>query len=510
MGTRAELLEAVGGRYRVGTRAERSRILDEFAAVTGYHRKHAIRLLAGSGEREEEPGGTILPCPPRSRRYGPEVRDALIQLWEVSDRVCGKRLRPMLPVLLPALERHGKLELDEATRTKLLAVSAASIDRLLAGVRAVAGGGRRRPVGFGSAVRRSVPVRTFNDWGDPAPGWVEADFVAHGGTSVSGAYAQTLVLTDVATGWTECIPLVVREAEMVVHALGRARELFPFPLRGVDFDNDALFMNEAVVGWCRAAGLEVTRSRAYRKNDQAWVEQKNGAVVRRLVGYGRFEGVLAGEGLARLYSASRLHGNLFQPSFKLREKRREGARVIKRYHPPEPPVARALAHAAVPEADKARLRAMLAGADPVLLLAEMRAAQAELGKRVDERGMGAGRGDGPAPVDLARFAASLKVAWSEGERRPTHRRRYIRRKPLVRPSVLDAVRERIVAWLDEQPSLTAVAVLERLREIDPERFKPAHERTVQRFVKARRAAMAREVLLGTPPAVTTGLPARAA
>ena len=179
MGTRAELLEAVGGRYRVGTRAERSRILDEFAAVTGYHRKHAIRLLAGSGEREEEPGGTILPCPPRSRRYGPEVRDALIQLWEVSDRVCGKRLRPMLPVLLPALERHGKLELDEATRTKLLAVSAASIDRLLAGVRAVAGGGRRRPVGFGSAVRRSVPVRTFNDWGDPAPGWVEADFVAH-------------------------------------------------------------------------------------------------------------------------------------------------------------------------------------------------------------------------------------------------------------------------------------------------------------------------------------------
>lgn len=511
MATRAELLEAVGTRYRGATRAERTRILDEFAAVAGYHRKHAIRLLAGSGKREEELGGAASPRPARSRRYGPEVRDALIQLWEVSDRVCGKRLRPMLPVLLPALERHGRVVLDETTRAKLLEVSAASIDRLLAHVRAVAGGGRRRPAGFGSAVRRSVPVRTFNDWGDPAPGWVEADFVAHGGTSVAGAYAQTLVLTDVATGWTECIPLVVREAEMVVHALGRARELFPFPLRGVDFDNDPLFMNEAVVGWCRAEGLEVTRSRAYRKNDQAWVEQKNGAIVRRLVGYGRFEGVLAGEALARLYAASRLHGNLFQPSFKLREKRREGARVIKRYHPPEPPVARALAHAAVPDAAKARLRAMLAGADPVLLLAEMRAAQAELGERVDERGMGAGRGDGPAPVDLARFAASLRVAWSGGERRPTHRRRYIRRKPLVRPSVLDAVRERIVAWLDERPSLTAVAVLERLREIDPERFKPAHERTVQRFVKARRAAMAREVLLGAPPpAVTAEPPARAA
>jgi hypothetical protein len=269
---------------------------------------------------------------------------------------------------------------------------------------------------------RSVPVRTFGDWRDPAPGWVEADFVSHGGTVVSGAFAQTLVLTDVATGWTACIPVVVREAEMVIHALRRARELFPFPLRGVDFDNDGLFMNDLVVGWCRAEGLDVTRSRAYRKNDQAWVEQKNGAVVRRLVGYGRFEGVLAGEALGRLYAAARLHGNLFQPSFKLREKRREGARVVKRYHVPEPPAARVLAHAAVSDADKARLRAVLADADPVLLLAAIRAAQAELGKRVDERGTGLARADEPEPIDLARFAARLRTAWAEGERRPTHRR----------------------------------------------------------------------------------------
>ena len=496
MATRVELLEAVGARYRGGTRAERSRILDEFAAVTGYHRKHAIRLLAEVGKREKEPDGSALLVRACARTYGVEVRDALIQLWEVSDRVCSKRLRPMVPVLLPALERHGRVVLDEATRAKLLTVSAASIDRLLADVRAVAGGGRRRPVGFGSAVRRSVPVRTFNDWCDPAPGWVEVDFVAHGGTTVSGAFVQTMVLTDVATGWTECVPLVVREAEMVVHALKRARELFPFPLLGVDFDNDSLFMNDLVVGWCRVEGLEVTRSRAYRKNDQAWVEQKNGAIVRRLVGYGRFEGVLAGEALGRLYAASRLHGNLLQPSFKLREKRREGARVIKRYHAPEPPAVRALAHAAVSDADKARLRAMLAGADPVLLLATMRAAQAELGQRVDERGMGAGRGVAPAPIDLARFTASLKVAWSEGERRPTHRRRYIRRKPLVRTSMLDAVRDQLLAWLEAQPALSAVDALERLRDLHPDRFRADHQRTVQRFIKVRRATMAREVLFG--------------
>ncbi len=508
MAGRAELLEAIGTRYGGASRSERTRILDEFAAVTGYHRKHAIRLLSGWGDRAEDvrpsrdnPAAAFRRC-----TYGPEVRDALIQLWEVADRVCSKRLHPMIAVLLPALERHGRVVLDEATRGKLLKVSAASIDRLLAGVLLVAGSWRRRPAGFGSAVRRSVPIRTFNDWGNPAPGWVEVDFVAHGGTTVSGAFVQTMVLTDVATGWTECVPIVVREAEMVVHALGRARELFPFPLRGVDFDNDSLFMNDLVVGWCRTEGLEVTRSRAYRKNDQAWVEQKNGAIVRRLVGYGRFEGVLAGESLGRLYASARLHGNLFQPSFKLREKRREGARVIKRYHAPEPPVMRALTHAAVSDADKSRLRAMLADADPVLLLAGIRASQTELGKRVDERGMAAGRAEAPAPLDLALFTASLKVAWEDGEQRPTHRRRYVRVKPVVRTSMLDAVRDPLLTWLEAQPALTAVAALERLRGLHPDRFTADHLRTVQRFMKVRRLTMAREVLLGPSPASTGLMP----
>ena len=296
--------------------------------------------------------------------------------------------------------------------------------------------------------------------------------MVHSGTTVSGAFAQTMVLTDVATGWTECVLIVVREAEVVMHALGRARELFPFPLRGVDFDNDSLFMNDLVVGWCRAEGLEVTRSRAYRKNDQALgrlcrpllrrrIAAGNGGaeerrIVRRLVGYGRFEGVLAGECLSRLYAASRLHGNLFQPSVKLREKLREGTRVIKRYHAPEPPVIRALAHAALSDADKTRLRDMLDHADPVLLLVEIRAAQGDLGKRVDERGMGAGRSEPPAPTDLAQFTASLKVAWSEGERRPAHRRRYVRVKPVVRTSMLDAVRDQLLAWLEAKPALSAV------------------------------------------------------
>ena len=194
-----------------------------------------------------------------------------------------------------------------------------------------------------------------------------------------------------------------------------------------------------------------------------------------------------------------MHGNLFQPSFKLREKRREGARVIKRYHAPEPPVMRALAHAAVSEADKMRLRELLGHADPVLLLAEIRAAQADLGERVDERGMGAERSAPPAPMDLAQFAASLKVAWSEGERRPTHRRRYVRIKPVVRTSMLDAVRDQLLAWLEAKPALSAVDALEQLRSLHPERFSADHLRTVPRFIKVRRVTMAREVLLGPMP-----------
>jgi len=243
-------------------------------------------------------------------------------------------------------------------------------------------------------------------------------------------------------------------------------------------------MNDPVVDWCRAQGLEVTRSRAYRKNDQAWVEQKNGSIVRRLVGYGRFEGMAAAQALARLYAAARLHTNLFQPSFKLKEKKRIGARVIKRYHPPAPPMDRVLAHAQVADEAKARLRQLHVRADPVLLLAEIRAAQAELGERVDRRGT---EPVVPQPViaDLDRFTASLKTAWRDGERRPTHRRPYRRRKPIPkRPSMIDEVQDQICAWLDGEPSLSGLEVLGRLKLIRPDRFNDRHLRTVQRAVKA--------------------------
>jgi hypothetical protein len=262
MGARREVVSAVTDRYQSAERAEKGRILDALCATTGWHRKHAVRALRRSATvgpgKMEAPGE-------RKRRYGATIKDAMTALWEASDRVCGKRLKVMIPTLLLALEQHGRLQLGQADRDLVLGISAATIDRLLVDVKIAASGGRRRRAGFYSAIRREVPIRTFNDWNNPVPGFCEVDMVAHGGTSVAGSFIQTLTMVDVATGWTECLPLLTREGSLVVEAINRAQSLFPWLLRGVDFDNDSAFMNDVVVPWCREQKLEVTRSRALQE-----------------------------------------------------------------------------------------------------------------------------------------------------------------------------------------------------------------------------------------------------
>ena len=494
MGARREISVAVAERYRLAGRSEKGRILDELCKVAGWHRKHAVRALSGR-QPEIEPDG------PRRRKptYGATIKDALVALWEASDRICGKRLVVMIPTLLPALERHGRLELGKANRALVLDVSAATIDRLLIETKISAAGGKRRRVGFYTAIRREVPIRTFNDWNDPAPGFCEVDMVAHGGTSVAGSFIQTLTMVDIATGWTECMPLVTRESGLVVQAMERAQSLFPWLVLGADFDNDSAFMNDVVVPWCRAQKIEVTRSRAYKKNDQAFVEQKNGAVVRRLVGYGRFEGIETASVIVRLYAASRLHTNFFQPSFKLKDKRREGAKVIKRYHAPATPYARALAHPKLTKAVKTRLRELYRTLDPVALLAEMRAAQAELGTRVDCRaGKIAAAACTPAPaVDAAAFAKGLGKAVLGGEQRAIHRRLHKPYKTRVRmPSVLDPHVEDIERWLVAEPRMTALAILHRLAERCPGQFGPPQHTIVQRLLKVLRRKAAGQLISG--------------
>jgi hypothetical protein len=485
--TRRELVAAIRGRYQTAARREKQKILDEFVAVSGYHRKHAVRILSGAAAAGAEPAAPVRrPC-----RYDAPVREALILLWEASDRICGKRLKSLIPILIGSMERHGHLRLDAPVRERLLTASAATIDRLLTVVRAEArGGARRRPR---RTIRRTVLVRTFADWNDPLPGYVEGDLVAHSGESAAGSFVQTLVLTDIASGWTECVALIVREQTLVAEALLKIRAALPFPLRGLDTDNDSVFMNETIIGYCAEYGVELTRSRPHHKNDQAWVEQKNGAVVRRLVGYQRLEGVAAVRALSRLYAASRLFVNFFQPSFKLASKERNGAKVTKRYHPPATPYQRLLVSEAVPEEIKSKLRGIFAVLDPLRLLDEIRAAQEMVA------GVAAGRVNEAAirdrDAELDQFLKRLSTAWQEGEVRPTHRQApRPKRHWRTRKDPFVTVWPTICGWLDAEPERTANDLLHRLQSQNIGTFPDSQLRTLQRRVKAWRSEMARELV----------------
>jgi hypothetical protein len=473
--TRDELVTAASRRYVEANRPERGRILDELVSLTGLHRKHAARLLrcGGSGKRHE--------ARPKRRLYDDAVREALIVIWEASDRVCGKRLRPLVPILVEAMERHGHLQLVDDVRDGLLSMSAATIDRALKSVRDRSAGRPRRRSPPSAAVRRSVAVRTFEGWDDPPPGFMEADLVAHSGPVARGSFVQTLTVTDIATGWTECAPVLVREQSLLTAVLGEIQKLLPFPLLGFDTDNDSVFMNETVRDYCQTAGIAFTRCRPYRKNDQAWVEQKNGAVVRRSVGYRRFEGLEAATALARLYRSLRLFVNYFQPSFKLAGKAREGARVRKRYHLPATPYQRLLADARTSDEVRRSLEAVYATLDPVQLLSDIRQAQARLVEIADQPVLEAPTTAG-APT-LEQFLASLRTAWEYGEVRPTSRRKEQKKRERRRPDPFVAVAAEVRGWFETEPWRTGRQLFERLQATYPGSFPDGQIRTLQRRLK---------------------------
>jgi hypothetical protein len=490
MATRKELVSAVSERYRVAGRSDKARILDELVVVAGYHRKHAIRLLGARGEVSRPRAGT-------KRLYDEAVQQALIVLWEASDRLCGKRLKVAIPPLIAAMERHAHLDLDPAVKERLLQISAASIDRLLRATRKHISGKRRQSSGIGIAIRRSVPVRTFAGWDEPPPGFFEVDMVEHcGGVKVDGDFVHTLVLTDTASQWTECIAMPMRSQDLVVAAFDFVAGVLPFAMSGVDTDNDSAFINTTVIKYCRQRGLLQTRSRPYHKNDQAWVEQKNGAIVRKLVGYGRLRGIDATQILARLYAQSRLYVNFFQPSFKLKSKTRDGARVAKVYHPPCTPYLRLMESSAIEDAAKDRLREIYSALDPVALLADIRLTQRVLHEMPS--GNAKAESTRPASPDLKGFLEGLATAWKSGEVRPTHRKTP---KPprswRTRNDPVLGIWPACEACLAADPTLTAKELLKRVSCSSPGPHVGARQlRTLQRRVKRWRAERAAYLLFG--------------
>ena len=349
--TKREYLAAIHGRYQHATRAEKSRILDEFCQVTGYHRKYALRRLNG-------PAPSNRPAPRRRQRavtYGPAVVEALTVIWRAAGYPWSVRLKAALPLWLPWARRRQHL--STAVCLQLTRISARQIDRRLAGAKRTLKRrqyGRTRP---GTLLKHHIALKT-DHWDVTSPGFTELDLVAHGGSRADGDFAHSLNVTDIHTTWVETRAVVGKGEIGVQQALEAIRHALPFRLRGIDSDNGTEFINQHLYRYCQAQEIQFTRGRPYKKDDNAHIEQKNWTHVRKLVGYGRYDTPAAVAALNDLYQHElRLLQNLFLPSVKLLRKERVGARLRRRYDAARTPLERVQA---CPEADAAAVASLLA------------------------------------------------------------------------------------------------------------------------------------------------------
>jgi len=368
-GSVSEYAAAMRQRYRKAGKQEKGRILDEFCQTTGLHRKTAIKLLSareGSGPAPRKKGR---PC-----EYGPELTPALVKVWEAGDRMCGKLLVSVLPELVAALERHGEMRLAARERKALLSMSASTIDRRLKGWRKGLGRQPRRHAPAPTGLKAEIPIRTWSEWQYVRPGSVQADLVLHCGESLEGVFLTTLTMVDVATAWTEVWPAWGTTMMRVRQAIQRSGMALPFPLRELHTDNGSEFINQTLSAWCKQHGIRFTRGRGYRKNDQAYVEQRNWLAVRRVVGYDRYNSQRAFDALRRLYRLLRLQMNYFRPVRKLAGKRRSGARVTKLYDAPRTPYQRLLDSGILDQATQERLQHEFQALNPADLKLRIEAA----------------------------------------------------------------------------------------------------------------------------------------
>jgi hypothetical protein len=382
MRERKAVSAAMSVRYCRADKKQKGRLLDELVALTGYNRWYAVGLLRGKLPRARSATVAGVARPRRRPRvYDEAVLSALRRIWVILDCLCGKRLAAVLPQTIAVLERHGELALEPVVRQKLCAISAASIDRLLRTDRQRLNLRGRSGTKPGTLLKHQIPIRTFAEWDQTQPGFVEIDLVSHDGGSADGDFCQTLDLTDVATGWTETQAVLNKSQLYVFAALCQIRARLPFALRGIDSDNGSEFINHHLVRYAQQEQLTFTRGRAYKKNDGCFVEQKNYSIVRRAVGYARYEGATQLRLLNQLYAELRLYTNFFQPVMKLVGKQRHGAKVKKVYDQPTTPYQRLLDSQALSRTAKQRLRQQYLELNPAQLKRRISQLQARLRKR---------------------------------------------------------------------------------------------------------------------------------
>jgi hypothetical protein len=343
--SRREMVDEARKRYWRAGKKEKTRILNEFVLYTKYHRKYALALL---NDHHAHHKASIRR---RKRTYTQGVTDALTVIWKICDHIASRRLHPFVPEMVRILEQYGALQLIPATRELLLTVSRTTIDRLLRPARRALVPHGRTTTKPGTLLKKSIPIRTWADWDDAKPGFMEIDLVAHCGESTDGQYLATLDCVDVSTGWCECLVPLNRGELAVRAALEEIRTRLPMPLLGVDSDNGPEFINSHLKRYCDDEKLTFTR----------WT------VVRRYVGYDRYEGDLARLALNELYKDVRLYVNFFQPVMKLIAKTRVDGKVKKEYDTAKTPYQRVQASADVSQERKAKLMAEYQTLNPVVL-----------------------------------------------------------------------------------------------------------------------------------------------
>jgi hypothetical protein len=355
-------LEAIRSRYREADRESKTTILGEFCKVCGYNRKYAIRLLNRKKKR-------LKGRPGRKPFYGfPELLKALKRIWLASDQMCSKKLVAAIPLWLPFYEETYERISAEIT-AKLLAISPATIDRLLLPTRL-----RSRKKGLGGTkpgrlLRNQIPIRT-DHWDITQPGFLEADTVAHCGNSLAGDFIWSLTLTDIHSGWTECRATWNNGSHGVIEQIKDVEECLAFPLQGFDCDNGSEFLNHHLVGYFtkRHPKVTFTRSRPYKKNDNAHVEQKNWSFVRQLLGYDRLDNPQLVELINSLYSNEwSQYQNHFCPTFKLLEKRKIASKYKRKYEYPQTPYQRLTNSIHIAPEKKSELQACHKDLNPFIL-----------------------------------------------------------------------------------------------------------------------------------------------
>jgi hypothetical protein len=375
----AEYIEAVRTRYAAASKDGKGRILDELCEATGRHRKAAIRSLTRPARSAAARRG-------RPPVYGADVRAALTEIWQASGQLCGKLLVAVMPVYVAALARQPGSTLRTELRAHLQHLSAATIDRLLQPARRRRGRQPRANSPALSAIAAQIPIRTWGDWDAVRPGALQGDLVLHCGESAGGFFLVTLVAVDVATGWTELEPVWGLGHRRVGSAVHYIRERLPMPLQAWHSDNGGHFINETLLTWVRREGITFTRGRTYRKNDQAYVEQRNWLAVRRIVGYDRYSSRAALTALHEVYRLLRVQLNFLRPLRKLVAKQRSGATVHKHYDHPRTPYQRLCAAGVLTPEQRKLLDAHAAAIDPIALARALDRALDTLWKTADRRG----------------------------------------------------------------------------------------------------------------------------